>query len=60
MIGILDETYDHMWLHVQAMRLPREDRFAPDLARIVAHVFGENGPSIDLDSLGALICSGLQ
>jgi hypothetical protein len=60
MIGLLDETYDHTWLRLQAMRLPREDRFMTDLARIVVHVTGESGPSIDLARLAELISSGQQ
>jgi hypothetical protein len=55
-IGIQSEQYNDLWLHLQAMPLPRPDQFETDLARIVAKVGGD----MDLERLGELIRAGLE
>jgi hypothetical protein len=62
MLDILDAQYNHLWLHLQAMPLPRPDQFATDLARIVAKVGsnGDLGAAIDLERLEELIRAGLE
>jgi hypothetical protein len=66
MLGILDKKYDQIWLRLQAMHLPRSDRysdqFAMDLARIVAKVVGDVGieAAVDVERLGELLRAGLE
>lgn len=62
MLGILDGAYDHLWLHLQAMFLPRAHQFTTDLERIVEKVVVDEGreASIDRKHLEELICAGLE
>jgi hypothetical protein len=45
-LGILDSKYDHFWLRLQAMLLPRPLLFASDTERIVAYL----SQKLDLDA----------
>jgi len=61
LIGIGGQQYDDLWLRLQAMPLPRSDRFAADLARIVAKVQEDLKivAALDLVQLEELIRAGL-
>jgi hypothetical protein len=62
-LGILGEKYDELWLRLQAMPLPRRDeRFASDIAQIVAAIVSELGvdASVDQGCLGELVRAGLS
>jgi len=62
MIGILDRKYDHLWLRLQAMPLPRVAQFSTDLERIVAKVEGDLGTeaTVDGEALEKLIRAGMD
>ncbi len=62
MLGILDRTYDHLWLHLQAMPLPRTDQFTTDLERMVEKVLGDEGREVNSErkQLEELIRAGLE
>ena len=61
LLGISHERYDHTWLHLQAMPLPRTDQFLTDLQRIVARVMGDQSiATVHIKHLEDLILAGLQ
>lgn len=42
-LGMAHPCYDHFWLHLQAMHLPREDHRETDLERIVSYLLKREG-----------------
>jgi hypothetical protein len=61
-LGILDGAYDLVWLRLQSMSLPRQDRWMADLKRIVEYILRCEGieVAVNIESLGALIAAGLE
>lgn len=60
-IGLQGEQYNVLWLHQQAIPLPRRDHFAAHLARIAAKVQADLGKKVDLhlEHFEELIRAGL-
>ena len=60
-LGIRDKTYDRLWLRLQSMPLPRQERWIDDLKRIVEYVLSHEGVvcAVNTEALGELISSGL-
>lgn len=62
MLQIREAIYNHLWLRLQSMPLPRLDQFATDVQRIVAKIESEEGTEaiIDREILGDVIRVGLE
>lgn len=57
-LGIADTCYDHLWLHLQGMHLPRKETWEADLERIVAYLLEREGMpegSINVVVLSAML-----
>ena len=57
-LGVTDTSYDHFWLHLQGMHLPRKEQWESDIERIVAYLLEREGiteGTVNVSALSALL-----